>query len=462
MKHIFECNDYNIESTIEQLAALIEAEDKRKDRQELENEQAARDLAVKIEKEEERRRKAQEQRDAALARRLLSEDQDGASTSTSTSNRKRRKKKNKKADAKEPPPTELNEPETTPVVPKSTSPEEKTDCWATVKKKPQKPKKPPPVPFWKVGMKEGKPYRGWWPAFPGPAASPSISIPQSETTTHALDDEEEGALISKRTTKRQRQKKEKEATTVSSERQAPTASTPSDGGMKSEFLGFIRSIFPRLDERLLDSVFTENNCNLERTIESLLSLNTLAEEGQLTSSEEDEEGSRGGRESGLESEEEEETPDNWDFLTYDEHEARDLALEHREAGHSVTPSTPQHEHGEDNPSNNARKEPYNWQASKFTINLKELADMFPDFERPMLAMALEQNDDDIEKTIEALLPQSLLFEEQQELKKKEGAAGRKISPRPTQVPFGSKVLTSSFSLLPHNLTSHLLVGSQTE
>ena len=231
--------------------------------------------------------------------------------------------------------------------------------------------------------------------------------------------------------------------------------------MKSEFLGFIRSIFPRLDERLLDSVFTENSCNLERTIESLLSLNTLAEEGQLTSSEEDEEGSGGGLESGLESEEQEETPDNWDFLTYDEHEAPedDLAPEHREAGHSVAPFTPQHEHGEDNP-NNTRKEPYNWQASKFTINLKELADMFPDFERPMLAMALEQNDDDIEKTIEALLPQSLLFEEQQELKKKEGAAGRKISPRPTQVTFGSKVLTL-FSP-PHNLTSLFLVGSQTE
>src|SRR4051812_48385353 len=70
---MFKNNSYDLEATIEQLTALVAAEERMNTTKEDEDEKIAIDLAMKIEKREAQKRRKQEKRDADLARKLMEE-----------------------------------------------------------------------------------------------------------------------------------------------------------------------------------------------------------------------------------------------------------------------------------------------------------------------------------------------------------------------------------------------------
>eukprot|EP00005_Dracoamoeba_jomungandri_P007998 CAMPEP_0174267870 /NCGR_PEP_ID=MMETSP0439-20130205/35188_1 /TAXON_ID=0 /ORGANISM="Stereomyxa ramosa, Strain Chinc5" /LENGTH=809 /DNA_ID=CAMNT_0015355629 /DNA_START=12 /DNA_END=2441 /DNA_ORIENTATION=- len=128
-----------------------------------------------------------------------------------------------------------------------------------------------------------------------------------------------------------------------------------------DMIRFVSSIFPSFEKEFLKDLFEENSYDLTRTIESLLSLTRILEETEVSNTKE---ASKDG-----DTKQEE----------YESVVVGGITLKKGEDGVLM---------------------------SDFTLNLKTLSEMFPDIARPLLAIALEQNDDHIEHTIEYLLSQA--------------------------------------------------------
>ncbi|KAL6047258.1 NEDD4-binding protein 2 [Balamuthia mandrillaris] len=142
-------------------------------------------------------------------------------------------------------------------------------------------------------------------------------------------------------------------------------------------LKFIQSMFSEFEAELLRSLYEENACDLERTIECLITLSSIAEDNENQQLEE-----------AVEEDDEE------DEEAYEIDEEQLEGSEETEQGEAQLLSCDQQQQeGTDS-------------GGDFMSNLRLLAEMFPWLDRSNLALVLEHHNDDLKATIDALLPVS--------------------------------------------------------
>lgn len=194
-------------------------------------------------------------------------------------------------------------------------------------------------------------------------------------------------------------------------------------------LAFIRNIFPSFEESLLRILYEEQEYELERTIEALLTLTHVDESKEASSAsttthpiEERNTGeispdssSPATHSPSLSSDEDDfDLVDDWEHI----HEEITRMIADGQSTNSLVagdeneetlPSVEQsccdsvaNETGHSIPDEKSTI------ASAFTSNLDKLADLFPEYDRQALAVALEANNDDVELTAEELLAQAFV------------------------------------------------------